>query len=592
MSVLVGDHLTQVAFSVYEGKGVFALLLGSGLSRAAGIPTGWEITLDLVRRAGRAQGVPEQTNWAEWYQKKAGKEPDYSALLEELASSPVERRSILHRYIEPTAQEMSNGQKIQTDAHYAIADLVARGYFRVIVTTNFDRLMENALRERGIEPTIVASIDALSGAEPITHSDCYILKLHGDYKDARILNTEVELGSYPAPYNGMLDRILDEHGLIVCGWSGEWDTALRSALLRAPNRRYPVFWTTCGELGGGAEEIIKHRKGRTIPIADADGFFSSLKQRIETLEQTQRQNPLNVDLLVNSTKRFLARPEHRIQLDEIFTAETERVLTQLDDAGLIPNGSFDEGELRRRVRRYESVAESLAIMAGVMGRWGNDSEIPLICDILQALYTHAEKEKNGLVAYLDLRYYPAVLVFTAYGLGLTRAGRWRTLHGLFGGLIARQHHEPLRAVEALFHLDRGGGEANLWLHMEGLNRRITPFSDHLHSVFIEWGRRFTGLTPEFSLLFGRFEILGSLAHFEVNNKEGVKVLHEGDRQARASMPVGRIGWNRSDAERLVRDIRSLPTKTALIQAGFAQGDPEFFDIFVDNFQRISSRMRW
>lgn len=48
MALLAPDPLTQLAFSVYENPGVFALLLGSGLSRAADIPTGWEITLDLV----------------------------------------------------------------------------------------------------------------------------------------------------------------------------------------------------------------------------------------------------------------------------------------------------------------------------------------------------------------------------------------------------------------------------------------------------------------------------------------------------------------------------------------------------------------
>jgi hypothetical protein len=48
---------TQLAFSLMENKGVFAVLLGSGVSRAADIPTGWEITLDLIRRVGTAQGV-------------------------------------------------------------------------------------------------------------------------------------------------------------------------------------------------------------------------------------------------------------------------------------------------------------------------------------------------------------------------------------------------------------------------------------------------------------------------------------------------------------------------------------------------------
>ncbi len=180
---------TQLAFSLLENKGVFAVLLGSGVSRAAQIPTGWEITLDLIRRVAAAQGVGEQPDWAAWYRKKAEQDPSYSVLLEELASSPEERRSILHSYIEPNEEDRIEKRKVPTEAHHALADLVAAGYVRLIVTTNFDRLMENALREKGIEPTVVASVDALTGAEPLTHSACYILKLHGDYKDARILNT-------------------------------------------------------------------------------------------------------------------------------------------------------------------------------------------------------------------------------------------------------------------------------------------------------------------------------------------------------------------------------------------------------------------
>jgi hypothetical protein len=66
MEFIAEDPLTQLAFSMFENKGVFALLLGSGLSRAAEIPTGWEITLDLVRRIALAQGVEDQTDWAEW----------------------------------------------------------------------------------------------------------------------------------------------------------------------------------------------------------------------------------------------------------------------------------------------------------------------------------------------------------------------------------------------------------------------------------------------------------------------------------------------------------------------------------------------
>ena len=40
----------SLAFTIQASPGVYAVLAGSGVSRAAKIPTGWEITLDLVRR--------------------------------------------------------------------------------------------------------------------------------------------------------------------------------------------------------------------------------------------------------------------------------------------------------------------------------------------------------------------------------------------------------------------------------------------------------------------------------------------------------------------------------------------------------------
>lgn len=211
------DALTPLAFAVYGNPGVYALLLGSGLSRAAGIPTGWEITLDLIRRVAVAQGEADQPDWAAWYRGKFAKEPSYSELIAQLGPSADERRAILNGYIEPTEEDLQQGRKIPTKAHHAIARLVQRGMVRVLITTNFDRLLEQALRERGTEPTVVDSVHAIAGAEPLPHARCYLIKLHGDYKDARIRNTELELSEYPAEFTTLLDRIFEDHGLIVCG---------------------------------------------------------------------------------------------------------------------------------------------------------------------------------------------------------------------------------------------------------------------------------------------------------------------------------------------------------------------------------------
>lgn len=593
MTLLRQDPLTQLAFAVQENKGVFALLLGSGLSRSAQIPTGWEITIDLVRRIGLAQGSTEQADWAEWYRTTTGLEPNYSMLLEDLAGTPEERRAILHRYIEPSEEDREQGRKVPTAAHRAIAQLVRSGHIRVIVTTNFDRLMENALREQGVEPTVVTSVDMLAGAEPLTHSRCYLLKLHGDYKDARILNTDEELGAYPDAYNRLLDRIFDEHGLIVSGWSGEWDHALRSAMLRAPNRRYPVYWCTRGTPGNGAAELIAHRDARSVSTTGADEFFNALLQRIQTLEQAQRQNPLSVDLLVGSAKRYLARPEHRIQLDELFTEETERLLSQLEDPVFFVGSQWSPEGFRSRVVKYESSSEPLARMAGVLGRWGDGSELPLMLDVLRSLYSHGNAAQNGLTIWLNLRTYPCVLVFTAYCLGLTRAGRWKTAHQLFSAQLAVEHREPVRLVEALLPHGWQGSDRSLWQQLEGLDSRKTPLSDHLVDVMTDWRKSFGGVDAGFELLFERFELLGALACFDQNDEAKLEAsAASNSHQQFAWAPVGRAGWHSASARVLIQELESDTRAMELLGAGFGKGSRRMIQLFIQNFHLIARRMSW
>ena len=110
----------------------------------------------------------------------------------------------------------------------------------MIVTTNFDRLMEQALEAEGVNPTVISTADMVHGALPLTHAACTVIKLHGDYRDMRIRNTSAELSSYSEEMNTLLDRVFDGYGLVICGWSGTWDDALRAALFRCPNRRSQV----------------------------------------------------------------------------------------------------------------------------------------------------------------------------------------------------------------------------------------------------------------------------------------------------------------------------------------------------------------
>jgi hypothetical protein len=129
-----------------------------------------------------------------------------------------------------------------------------------------------------------------------------------------------DANTYTPELDTLLDRIIDEHGLIVCGWSGDWDPALRAAITRAPNRRYPMFWAARGQLCAVADTLVQHRAGKVIAIEGADPFFNRLEGLVSAQAEALRPNPRSAELMVASAKKFLAKPEFRIQLDELIEA--------------------------------------------------------------------------------------------------------------------------------------------------------------------------------------------------------------------------------------------------------------------------------
>ncbi len=130
------EPILTLAFSMFTNKGAYGLLLGSGISRAASIPTGWEITLDMIRRVAQLTSEDCDPDPAAWYVQRFGKQPDYSELLDTLAPTPTQRHQLLRGYFEPTDDEREQGVKRPTAAHKAIARLMRDGYVRVVITTN------------------------------------------------------------------------------------------------------------------------------------------------------------------------------------------------------------------------------------------------------------------------------------------------------------------------------------------------------------------------------------------------------------------------------------------------------------------------
>ncbi|MFB7030918.1 MULTISPECIES: SIR2 family protein [unclassified Streptomyces] len=318
-----------MALNVHSSPGVYALLLGAGVSIASGVKTGWGIVEDLVGKvaAVRDPDDPDARTKAmddpeAWWEANTNEPLGYSGLLAAAAPLPASRQGMLAQYFEP--EEGQEDSKGPTAAHRAIARLVKRGNIRVILTTNFDRLTERALQEVGISPQVVSRPEQIKGLMPLQHSQVTVIKLHGDYADLEQRNTVDELETYPKELQELLDRVLDEYGLIVCGWSADWDKALVRAVEGTRSRRYPLFWSQYGRFSDAARNLTAQHKAVVIDGKNADELFTGLVRSVEALDR-QSTAPVARDVAVVQLKRALPDPVRRIELFDLVDQAVDQI---------------------------------------------------------------------------------------------------------------------------------------------------------------------------------------------------------------------------------------------------------------------------
>ena len=310
---------------------------------------------------------------------------------------------------------------------------MSAGYVRVIVTTNFDRLLENALSEVGVVPSVISSPDGINGALPLAHNDCTIIKIHGDYTDARIKNTATELDEYDAAFVELVGQVCREYGLTVSGWSAEWDTALASILVDQQSRWFSTYWVSYSQPKAKAQEVIDARRATVITEMDADSFFTRLQEAVASIESMTSPELLSVRLAEESLKRYIDDPTKRIRIHDLVVGEALRVRRNL----LEPT-SFDYYEavtaetVERRLAAYESGTEVLRTLFTAGCYWGGEGLRQNWGAALDRLGTFDSIGGTHYEGWRRLRYYPALITLYAGGLAALAAGRYDTLWSLLG----------------------------------------------------------------------------------------------------------------------------------------------------------------
>ncbi|MGJ5748581.1 SIR2-like protein [Streptomyces puniciscabiei] len=416
----------MLAFALRATPGGYAVLLGAGVSLAAGLPSAWDVQKELIEQIAAAEAAGEIGDPFAWYQDRFGKPATYDDLLATLTATQMERQALLRGYFEPDDADREQGKKKPTAAHHAVARLASAGLVRIVLTTNFDRLIETALSEAGIEPTVVAHPDDITGLAPLHTINCLVVHVHGDYLNpTSMLNTADELDHYQPQVDKLLDRIFDDYGLIIAGWSAQWDLALRNALARCTTRRFASYWADPGILKPEAKNLLNLRAG-TFVQADADAFFGQVADATQALADVERRHPTSVAVAVATAKRSLAGSHTAISLHDTIRREFQRVAAlPVNTSGPWDGFTDANAEHTRRVEILRAESELLLALVATAAYWGNNTTDRWWIRSIEELATPVSS--GGNTALLQLKRAPATMVTYAAGIAALAAERWTPL---------------------------------------------------------------------------------------------------------------------------------------------------------------------
>lgn len=411
------ERLTTLAFSLYSNKGAYALLLGSGISRAAHIPSAWEVENDLISKLAATKGIGEKEDWHEWYKSEFGKEADYSTLLDSLVSTKTERVGLMREFFELNEEDKEMGWKTPTEAHRSIAKLAKGGYVKVILTTNFDRLTEEALSSEGVPYQVVLHESDLEKITPIVHSTIpTIVKINGDYIDCRFRNTTSELEDYPKELRNFLTRIFEDYGLITCGWSATWDVGLVDIIKKAIVPRYNSFMSYIGKASSELIALAEARDGETLKIDGADSLFKNLYEQVEALERNAISKNLNKEIVISRLKKYIQSKQYAIEyadmIENLGQEAYEKIQAIADYSTPLTKNSFNFF-----FQRHKEAVSTLLDVAMVVGRWGNPTQIKMLGEVIVKLCIRPFR--NGMITCNGANYQhgiAATLLLNALGI--------------------------------------------------------------------------------------------------------------------------------------------------------------------------------
>ena len=366
-----------------SGEMKFCFLIGAGASISSGIPSGAKLAWNWLQQIKEDCGGEDFEDW-----KIEIKMPDqhieervgefYPEIYEKrFGHAPETGYDYIRGLME--GREPSLGYLI-------LANIMVREKHNVVITTNFDNLLEDAIRTYTKEKPFIAGHEALADYVPKRSDRPIILKLHRDlflqpFSDQ--LNTDI----LQAAWESILGKFLSDYHLIVLGYGGN-DGSLMNYLLKLKNRK-PIYWcvrnadkatskSLWNTLSPKAKRLLKN-DGYLVPIDDFDRFmydcYAALGYKfLEGIEKIEKPKSIHEILKPNYARIESIQTQLRqlSQTEEELSKESfQSIKSFLPDSWMWILKANQEKDIEKKDKIYREGIAKYPQDANLLGDYAN-----------------------------------------------------------------------------------------------------------------------------------------------------------------------------------------------------------------------------
>jgi len=298
----------------------FCFILGAGASKESGIKTGGELAEKWFTELKNDLFKDAQDLFEEWVMEKKINENDLAKSYPEV----FDKRFYVDREdgFAFLAEEMEG--KDPSYGYSVLAQILAGTPNKVVITTNFDSLTEDALFiYTDTKPIVVVHESLANYIKPLTGRPV-IVKIHRDLFFSPV-NDETGTDKLSEAFVKGLTEVFNCYTPVVIGYGGN-DGSLMGFLEIIEKISGGIYWCyrTENELSDRVIKLIEKHNGKVVPIAGFDALMAQLNDYLKY----KRLDETLVEIAKKRADEYKAQYE---RLHESADPDTKKALEEMVD---------------------------------------------------------------------------------------------------------------------------------------------------------------------------------------------------------------------------------------------------------------------